>query len=348
MQTYLRVLLLAITCTLASFTFAQEQVAPAAHRAEAAATHDAAAKHEPAAAGHGAEKHEESAAAELPNFIHIALATTSQEFRHSPLGHFIHTWTKQIFLVINSLIGLFILTRASRLRSLVPGKFQTTLEMIYEGFRGFIVGILGEDNAKYVPFLGSVFLFIFINNIFGLIPFFAAGTSVYPTTLALALMIFVYVQFNSIREGGLKHWAMHFLGSPKDMAGLIIGICLLPLEIIGTLAKPLSLSLRLFGNIMGEDILIGVFLLLGLTMAGGLFGVSAPPVGVPLHLPFMFLGIMTCTVQALVFTLLSTIYLMLVLPHEHHDETELHHHDDRKGLYDDDGQHLSAGEISPV
>lgn len=327
---------------LTSFAFAQN------HPGEAKAVNtEALAAPEPAAAKHEAGQEEEAASAELPNVIGLALET-SPSFRHSTLGHFVHEWEKQIFLLVNVAIGLFILTRAAKLRSLVPTKLQAILEMVYEGFMGFIGGVLGEDNLKYVPFLGSVFLFIFFNNIAGLIPFFAAGTSVYPTTLALALMIFVYVQWNSIREGGLKHWAMHFLGSPKDTAGLIIGICLLPLEIIGTLAKPLSLSLRLFGNIMGEDILIGVFLLLGLTMAGGLFHTENPPLGVPLHLPFMFLGIMTCVVQALVFTLLSTIYLMLVLPHEHHDSPELHHHNEHKGIYDDDGQHLSVGEISPV
>jgi F-type H+-transporting ATPase subunit a len=302
---------------------------------------------EPVAQGADAGHAEAEGAPELPNFISLVLMNSSPEFRHSRLGHFIHSWEKQIFLLIVAAFGMFFLSRAANLRSLVPGKLQTVLELIYEGFHGFIGGILGDHNLKYVPFLATVFLFIFFNNIAGIIPGFASATSVYPTTVALALMVFFYVQFQGIKEAGFGHWMMHFLGSPKDTAGVIIGICLLPLEIIGTLAKPLSLSLRLFGNIMGEDILVGVFLLMGITLAGALSGTAHPIIGVPLHLPFLFLAMLTAVVQALVFTLLSTIYLMLLLPHEHDHSGEVHHHEG-EGIYDDSGQHLGGGDISPV
>ena len=351
----LRVLVAAIALVLSSFalsSYAQEHAAApeAQHAARVqgqGVKNVAAPEHgEPAAHGDAGEAEAEGSP-ELPNFISFVLMNSSPEFRHSKIGHFIHSWEKQIFLLIVAAFGMWLLSRAATLRALVPGKLQTVLEMAYEGFHSFIGGILGDKNLKYVPFLGTVFMFIFFNNIAGIIPGFAAATSVYPTTVALALMVFFYVQWNGIREAGVGHWLMHFLGSPKDTAGVIIGICLLPLEIIGTLAKPLSLSLRLFGNIMGEDILVGVFLLMGITLGGALFGTAHPIVGVPLHLPFLFLALLTSTVQALVFTLLSTIYLMLLLPHEHHESGEVHHHEG-EGIYNDDGQHLGGGDISPV
>jgi len=86
--------------------------------------------------------------------------------------------------------------------------------------------------------------------------------------------------------------------------------------VIGELARPLSLSLRLFGNMMGEETLIAVFIGLGITV----LSFTHLPIGVPLQVPFMFLALLTTLIQALVFTLLSTIYFALVLPHSHQEE----------------------------
>ena len=85
------------------------------------------------------------------------------------------------------------------------------------------------------------------------------------------------------------------------------------MHIIGELAKPFSLSLRLFGNITGEDTLIAVFIMLGISV------MAFSPVGLPLQIPFYFLGLLLSTIQALVFALLSTIYILLMLPHEEHE-----------------------------
>ena len=86
---------------------------------------------------------------------------------------------------------------------------------------------------------------------------------------------------------------------------------LLPIHVVGEIAKPASLALRLFGNITGEDILVAAFVGLGLMVLSGLHS----PVGLPLNVPFILLGILLSTIQALVFTLLSTIYILLMLPH---------------------------------
>ena len=92
------------------------------------------------------------------------------------------------------------------------------------------------------------------------------------------------------------------------LAGLIV---YLPIHLIGELAKPLSLSLRLFGNITGEDVLLAVFVGLGVAAMSFIH----VPVGIPLHLPFIFLALLVSLIQALVFTLLSTIYFLMMLPH---------------------------------
>ncbi len=146
----------------------------------------------------------------------------------------------------------------------------------------------------------------------GLIPLFKAPTSLFETTLSLALVVFLYVQITGFRKLGFGGYFYHLVGSPTDVMGWALVPLMLPLHIIGELAKPVSLSLRLFGNIMGEDVLIAVFTGLGvLTLAA-----IGSPIGIPLEFPFIFLGLLLSTIQALVFTLLSTIYFSQMLPHE--------------------------------
>lgn len=341
------------------------QIAPGAEGAVLEGTaNPAAGSHDVSAAMHGAvASHSETPAHDshvegpttphLPNLVSIVLnlvidEQTGRKLKDTHLGHVIHEWELQIFMLLVTAIGIWILWTASKLRALMPTRLQVFFEMVYEGFYNFIGGILGHHNTKYVPFLGSLFLFIYFQNVAGLLPLFTGGTAAYTTTIALALMVFFYVQFQGIKEAGFGHWALHFLGNPKDLFGWVMGIAMLPLEIIGALAKPLSLSLRLFGNMMGEHILVGVFLLMGI----GLVTAFAPhaPIGVPLHLPFLFLGLLTTFIQALVFSLLSTIYLLLLLPHDDHHADEMHDmaHDEKHGMRDDHGQHVTAGDISPV
>jgi len=108
--------------------------------------------------------------------------------------------------------------------------------------------------------------------------------------------------------------AMNFMGIiPLGMAPST-NILMFPMHIIGELAKPFSLALRLFGNITGEDILVAAFVGLGLSALSFI----GSPVGLPLNVPFILLGILLSTIQALVFTLLSTVYILMMLPHEEH------------------------------
>jgi F-type H+-transporting ATPase subunit a len=197
-------------------------------------------------------------------------------------------------------------------------------EMLMGGLSNLFESIIGPTARRYTPFLGSLFIFIYANNLFGLVPLGHASTSSFAnTTFALGLMTFCYVQFHAIRMNGIGGWLYHLAGSPKDGLGWGLVILFFPLHLVGELIKPLSLSLRLFGNIFGEDTLIATMVLLGAGVTYGLLGTAHVP-GLPLQFPFYFLGLLSCTIQATVFTLLATVYIALWLPHHDHDHAEAH------------------------
>ena len=104
-------------------------------------------------------------------------------------------------------------------------------------------------------------------------------------------------------------------GEPRNAFGWILGIVILfPVHLIGEFAKPFSLAVRLFGNITGEDVLVAAFVGLGITA----LAFAGSPIGLPLNVPFILLGMLLSTIQAFVFTVLSTIYILLMLPHTEH------------------------------
>jgi F-type H+-transporting ATPase subunit a len=196
---------------------------------------------------------------------------------------------------------------------LIPKGFQSFLESVVELLRDLVVGILGHHGEKYLPFLGTLFIYIFCMNIAGMIPFMKSPSTSLNITAAMAICVFMLVQFLNFRNHGFLGFLYHLAGSPKTAVEWIIVPLMLPIEIIVQLSRPVTLALRLFGNILGEDILIAAFAVFGISLVA-----SLSPVGVPLQLPFMFLGLLTSLMQALVFTLLSTVYIMLSMPH--HDE----------------------------
>lgn len=247
---------------------------------------------------------------ELPNIVTLIY----DRFGSAPFAQFLHHWENVFFSLI---IAIFLGTLsyfASRKPELVPKGLQNFLEMVVEGVSNFICGILGEEGKKYVPFLGTLFIYIFCMNMLGLIPGMKSPSSSINTTAALAITVFVYVQYTGMRKLGFLGYIDHFAGRPRDLVGALLVPLMFPLHIITELAKPLSLSLRLFGNILGEDILIAVFIGLGASVLAFLH----LPLGIPIHFPFVFLAMLTGAVQALVFAVLSTIYFLMMFPHEEH------------------------------
>jgi F-type H+-transporting ATPase subunit a len=130
--------------------------------------------------------------------------------------------------------------------------------------------------------------------------------------------VFLYVQWTGIRNLGLIGYLDHLAGSPRDVVGFVLVPLMLPLHVVGELVKPVSLSLRLFGNITGEDVLLAVFVGLGVSLYATLHLPFADWLGIPLQAIIYPLLLIFGFIQALVFTLLSTIYFYMMLPHEEH------------------------------
>jgi F-type H+-transporting ATPase subunit a len=206
-------------------------------------------------------------------------------------------------LAILCLIGTSRMTR-------VPGRVQNLLEWTVEALEGFCRSMIGAHfHSRFVAFIGGLFIYIFALNLWGIVPGMQAATSTANTTAALAIATFLMVQYTGVRLGG-RDYVKHFLGEPIWLAPLNV-----PIHIIGELARPLSLTLRLMGNIGGEEKAVAIFVSLGL-LTGAY---------IPFQLPLLALTIFTSFLQALVFCLLSCFYIAGALPHVH-DHTRGHGH----------------------
>ncbi|MBD3168972.1 MAG: F0F1 ATP synthase subunit A [candidate division Zixibacteria bacterium] len=260
------------------------------------------------AAEHGAGHGEHGGRPELP---HLFLLLKSI-FPHAGWAEWLEHYHPVVFSFIVIIILSIVAYRSASKRAMIPSGLQNAAEWIVEGLRDFLMGILGPQGKKFIPFLGTLFIYIYAMNVFALIPGGFSPTSNLNTTLGMAIVVFFYVQYTGMRKNGILGYLHHMAGSPKSAVEWFLVPLFLPLHIIGELAKPVSLSLRLFGNISGEDVLLAVFVVLGISLLNFL----PVPVGLPLHLPFIFLALLLSFVQALVFTLLSTIYFALMFPHD--------------------------------
>ncbi len=238
---------------------------------------------------------------ELPNL----LAVFADKFKEKIFFKNLLLWENIVFsLFVIAVIAVVVFLATRRLK-MIPGKLQNFVEFIAEGIGNFICGMLGAKGRKFIPFLGTLFIYIFLMNISGLIPFLKSATSSLSTTLALSICVFVYVQWTAVKELGFLGYFDHLAGKPRGMIAFTFFIPALMffLHIIAEVIRPLSLSLRLRSNIWGDDLLLAV-------LTG--FGIK----GLPLLFLNMAMAVLTAVVQAVVFCLLSTIYFALVLSHE--------------------------------
>jgi F-type H+-transporting ATPase subunit a len=235
---------------------------------------------------------------ELPDLITVLL----QVFPGSGFLRFLQAWQNVFYSLLAVAILAFFSYRAARRPSLIPGRLQSLAEVLVEGVDDFICGILGKEGRKYTPFIGTLFIYILLMNILGLIPFLKSATASWSTTLALGLCVFFYVQYAGVRRMGFFGYLDHMAGRPrKAMAfSIVLPLLLFAIHVITELIRPISLSLRLRSNIWGDDLLLAV-------LAG--FGLR----GVPLLVINTLSGLLVAVVQAVVFCLLSTIYFALVL-----------------------------------
>ncbi|MEW6663915.1 MAG: F0F1 ATP synthase subunit A [Thermodesulfobacteriota bacterium] len=223
-------------------------------------------------------------------FLNEILAAVGLGHFGHDFSHVVHSWLVMAILVM----GALLLGRGIRM---IPSKGQNLLEMVVQGLENFMVEITGPEGRAFFPFIGTIFLYIFVSNLIGLVPGFFSPTANLNTTLSMALCTFVLTHAIGIKFHGAKY-IKHFLGPVWALAPLMFII-----EGIGHLARVMSLTVRLFGNIFGKEKILGIlFALAGLYLA---------------PLPILFLGILVSFIQAVVFMLLSIVYFAGAMEHAH-------------------------------
>ncbi len=190
----------------------------------------------------------------------------------------VSTWIVMAFLVI---LSWFITRRMNP----VPTRLQNIVELFVEAIINLIEGMSPGNGRKFLPLVGSLALFIGTASIAHLVPGLKAPTSDFNTAFALALVVFFAVPFYGIAMRGVRGYFREYV-SPSPI--------LLPFHIISEITRTFSLALRLFGNILGEEIIIGIFFLLS-------------PLFVPI--PMMLFSVFTGVIQAYIFTILTVVYI---------------------------------------
>lgn len=178
-------------------------------------------------------------------------------------------------------------------------------EIFVGGIDSLIHGVLGDRGRAYVAMFGTFFIFIFVCNVMGLVPGFTPATGDFNITFALGVASFIGFTAIGIRKQGLGNYLKHFAGPIWWLAPLLF-----PIEIIGNLVRPVSLGMRLFGNMTGDHLVLEIFT--------DLTKLIIPVI-------FYFLGAFVSLIQAFVFTLLSAVYVSLALGHDDHEAHEVGH-----------------------
>lgn len=254
-----------------------------------------------------------------PHSTWFAFFPGYETLRHNLEIYFGREWTWQVFQathfeidhILGGILVFLVLTLlalgywgnvrgAADGGAVPPPRFgaRTLLETFGDMVYGLMEGPMGAKNARrYLPLIGSLFLFILFSNLLSLIPGFLPPTASLKTNVALALLVFVLTHVFGVAAHGMKYFK-HFMGPLWWLAPLMI-----PIEIVSHIARPVSLSMRLLGNITADHKVSAVF-----------FGLI--PFLVPV--PFLVMGVFVSVVQAVVFSLLSTIYISTAIAHEEH------------------------------
>jgi F-type H+-transporting ATPase subunit a len=201
---------------------------------------------------------------------------------------------------------------------------RNVVEFLGEFVRDKLKDIIGEDYPKFLPLLSFVFMWVLANNLIGIIPGFASATADINTTLSMGIFIFLYYNFMGFYSHGFKYLE-HFTGHLHGVLLIALGWLMFPIELISHAVRPVTLGVRLrtniyadhsvYENISGQAIgLTGTLSeKMGVVGAaiGHIFSALAP-------VPIVLLGVLVCVIQALVFTLLSSVYISIATAHEEH------------------------------
>src|SRR4051812_20248030 len=199
-------------------------------------------------------------------------------------------------------------------RAIVPGRLQALAESSYEFVQELVVGQVGDEGKKYFPFVFSLFMFILFGNLLGMVPYGFTFTSHIAVTFALAALVFVVVTVVALAIHGTHFFGYFFPeGAPKALAPLII-----PIEVISYLSRPISLSVRLFANMVAGHVMLKVFatFVVMIGSAAGVLGLVGAVLPMAMNVALVGFEILVAFLQAYVFAILTSIYL--------HDAVHLH------------------------
>ncbi|MEW5854013.1 MAG: F0F1 ATP synthase subunit A [Myxococcota bacterium] len=234
--------------------------------------------------------------------------------------HFLvhHVFTTAVVVILLFIMALMVRGHFSNTNQAVvpPSRFGIValFEMVVELVMGMMSNIMGPKNARrYFPLIGSLALYIFFSNLIGLIPGMAPPTDNLNTTAGCGIVVFLYYNYQGLRTHGFGHIA-HMANPVGAWWGWFLAPLMFPIELVGHFARPLSLSLRLMGNMIGDHAVLFSF--------AGLVPILVP-------LPFYALGFLVCIIQTAVFCILSTVYIALAV--QGHEEHEEHGHGEAHG-----------------
>lgn len=240
-----------------------------------------------------AEAESSTGVRELPTF----LDAIGVNLDHEIWGLTIHQLVPVIMSVlIISFLAVVSFLATRRLKK-IPGRVQSLFEIAVEGLDGLVKAQIGPKGTTFLPLVGTLFIYILFMNLIGQVPLFHSPTNNINTTLSLALIVFFITQYCGIKNYGILGYLKHMAGKPIWMAPMMF-----PLHLMQEFfTRPLSLAMRLFGNIMGEDTVLAIFVGFSPFLLGF--------IPIPAQLPMVFLGLLASTLQAGIFALLTCFYI---------------------------------------
>jgi len=205
-----------------------------------------------------------------------------------------------LLMTISVALATLLLVAATARASLVPGRLQSVAELLHEFVARMVRDNVGEEGRRYFPLVFSIFIFILFGNLLGLVPYSFSFTAQIIVTFALALFVFLFVTVLALILHRIRFFTFFFPpGAPIVMAPLLV-----PIEIISYLTRPVSLSLRLFANMLAGHTMLAVFA--GFTVALGVFGFWLP---LAFNVALIALELVINVLQAYVFAILTCLYL---------------------------------------
>jgi len=248
--------------------------------------------------------------AELQKFLQEKFGQTFLLHKDIVIGHVISALFVLLCVLFLASVARSALARAGK--NVLPDEKLTVrnfFELFLEAILGLMKDVIGPEYKRFVPLVGSLAVFIFFSNVLGLIPGLLPPTQNLNTTAACAIVVFFCYHWVGIKKQGFFSYFGHMANPVGVWWGWFLAPLMFPIELISNLARPLSLSLRLMGNMIGDHAVLGIFL--------GLIPLLVP-------IPFELLGMLVAVVQTLVFCLLTMVYISLAVAESHGSEEHGH------------------------